>query len=57
MSDIFPDIIQTRVENIYFKQHSLLERITFYKDAMKVVKDNPILGAGVGGWASLNEKY
>lgn len=47
----------TRLENINFQQHSVLERITFYKDAMKVVKDYPILGAGGGGWSSLYEHY
>jgi O-antigen ligase len=33
----------------------VLERFTFYKDALKVVKDYPVLGAG--GWASLYEHY
>lgn len=54
---ILPDNIETRLENINFKQHSVLERITFYKDAMKVVKDYPIIGSGGGGWASLYEHY
>lgn len=49
--------METRLENINFQQHSVLERITFYKDALKVVKDYPILGAGGGGWASLYEHY
>ncbi|WP_025699774.1 O-antigen ligase family protein, partial [Paenibacillus durus] len=54
---ILPDNIETRLENINFQQHSVLERFTFYKDALKVVKDYPILGAGGGGWAALYEKY
>ncbi|OMD81309.1 polymerase [Paenibacillus odorifer] len=54
---ILPDNMETRLENINFQQHSVLERITFYKDALKVVKDYPILGAGGGGWASLYEHY
>lgn len=54
---ILPDNMETRLENINFQQHSVLERITFYKDAMKVVKDYPILGAGGGGWSSLYEYY
>lgn len=45
---ILPDNMETRLENINFQQHSVLERITFYKDAVKVVKDYPILGAGGG---------
>lgn len=54
---LLPDNIETRLENINFQQHSVLERITFYKDALKVVKDYPILGAGGGGWGSLYEHY
>lgn len=55
--NILPENIGTRLENINFKQHSVLERFTFYKDAMKVVKDYPVLGTGGGGWASLYEHY
>lgn len=55
--NILPANIGTRLENINFRQHSVLERFTFYKDAMKVVKDYPVLGAGGGGWASLYEHY
>ncbi|OKP94372.1 O-antigen ligase family protein [Paenibacillus sp. P46E] len=54
---VLPANMETRLENINFKQHSVLERITFYKDAIKVVKDYPILGAGGGGWSSLYEHY
>ncbi|AIQ65805.1 polymerase [Paenibacillus stellifer] len=54
---ILPANIETRLENINFQQHSVLERFTFYKDAVKVAKDYPILGAGGGGWAALYEKY
>ncbi|MFD1903705.1 O-antigen ligase family protein [Paenibacillus rhizoplanae] len=57
LKSVLPDNIETRLENINFKQHSVLERFTFYKDAMKVVKDYPILGSGGGGWASLYEEY
>lgn len=55
--NILPANIGTRLENINFRQHSVLERFTFYKDAMKVVKDYPVLGAGGGGWATLYEHY
>jgi len=55
--NILPSNMATRLENINFQQHSVLERITFYKDAMKVVKDYTILGAGGGGWSSLYEHY
>jgi hypothetical protein len=55
--NILPSNIGTRLENINFRQHSVLERITFYKDALKVVKDYPILGTGGGGWGTLYEHY
>jgi len=54
---LLPDNMETRLENINFNQHSVLERFTFYKDALKVAKDYPILGAGGGGWAALYEQY
>ncbi|WP_433921987.1 O-antigen ligase family protein [Paenibacillus taichungensis] len=55
--NILPDSISTRLENINFQQHSVLERITFYKDAAKVVADYPLIGAGGGAWTALYEKY
>jgi len=33
------------------------ERIVFYQDAVKIIKDYPILGTGGGGWESLYRKY
>lgn len=54
---ILPQNISIRLENINFNQHSVLERFTFYKDAMKVLADYPIIGAGGGAWASLYEQY
>lgn len=54
---MLPQNIQTRIENINLNQHSVLERATFYQDAMKVAKDYPLLGAGGGAWAALYEKY
>jgi tetratricopeptide (TPR) repeat protein len=52
-----PENIRTRIENINFQQHSVLERGTFYKDAMKLFTDYPLLGAGGGAWSALYEKY
>ncbi|WP_246188034.1 O-antigen ligase family protein [Paenibacillus tengchongensis] len=57
LKKVLPDNIETRLENINFNQHSVLERFTFYKDALKVTKDYPLLGAGGGGWSALYEKY
>lgn len=55
--NILPENVKTRIENINFQQHSVLERGTFYKDAVKLWSDYPIIGAGGGAWASLYEKY
>lgn len=57
LKHVLPGNIGDRLENINFQQHSVLERFTFYKDAVKVIKDYPILGAGGGAWASIYEKY
>ncbi|RRJ62210.1 polymerase [Paenibacillus oralis] len=57
LKHILPGNIGDRLENLNLQQHSFLERMTFYKDAVKVLKDYPIIGAGGGGWASIFEKY
>ncbi|TDG00147.1 O-antigen ligase family protein [Paenibacillus piri] len=57
LKNLLPSNIQTRLENINFAQHSVLERGTFYVDAIKLWKDYPVLGAGGGAWAALYEKY
>ncbi len=54
---MLPDHIQARVENINLQQHSVLERITFYKDANKLISDYPLIGAGGGAWSTLYEQY
>lgn len=55
LKHILPGNIGERLENLNLQQHSFLERMTFYKDAAKVVKDYPIIGAGGGAWASIYE--
>lgn len=57
VKSLLPENLETRLENINFNQHSVLERGTFYKDSIKLFKDYPILGTGGGGWAVLYEKY
>jgi hypothetical protein len=56
-SRILPESIAERIANINFRQHSVLERLTFYKDALKVASDYPLLGAGGGAWSALYEQY
>ncbi|MFD0615924.1 O-antigen ligase family protein [Paenibacillus sp. GCM10027629] len=55
--NLLPENVKIRLENINFQQHSVLERGTFYKDAMKLVADYPVFGAGGGAWYSIYEKY
>lgn len=57
LKHVLPGNIGERLENLNLQQHSFLERMTFYKDAVKVLKDYPIIGAGGGAWASIYEKY
>lgn len=57
LRSFLPVNVETRLENINFQQHSVLERITFYRDASKLIADYPLIGAGGGGWATLYEKY
>ncbi|WP_162463413.1 O-antigen ligase family protein [Paenibacillus psychroresistens] len=56
VTKLLPESLRVRVETINFQQHSVLERGTFYKDALKVVEHYPF-GSGGGGWATLYEKY
>ncbi|MCE5169376.1 O-antigen ligase family protein [Paenibacillus profundus] len=55
--NMLPESISSRLGSINFQQHSVLERITFYKDSLKLVADYPLLGAGGGAWSALYEKY
>lgn len=55
--NLLPENLSTRLDNINFSQNSVLERLTFYKDTIKVLSDYPIIGAGGGAWASLYEQY
>ncbi|MGZ9586219.1 O-antigen ligase family protein [Paenibacillus marinisediminis] len=55
--NVLPDSIQARLETINLNQHSVLERITFYKDSAKVIADYPLIGAGGGAWAAMYEEY
>ncbi|GAA4828563.1 hypothetical protein GCM10023310_01760 [Paenibacillus vulneris] len=57
LTQLLPENIKNRIESINFQQHSVLERGTFYVDAIKLYKDYPIIGAGGGAWAALYEKY
>ncbi|MDA8235138.1 MAG: O-antigen ligase family protein [Clostridia bacterium] len=56
-SKIMPENVVERFKNISFQIHSVQERFTFYKDSVKLVADNPVLGVGGGGWNAIYRKY
>lgn len=54
---LLPEKLADRLESINFQQHSVLERVTFYEDGLKVAQDYPLLGGGGGAWQALFEQY
>ncbi|WP_418791082.1 O-antigen ligase family protein [Phosphitispora sp. TUW77] len=54
---LMPASIANRLSNISLEDLSVVERFYFYRDAFEVVKDNPILGVGGGGWNSAYTGY
>ncbi|MCU6709193.1 O-antigen ligase family protein [Paenibacillus sp. J5C_2022] len=54
---MLPQQLADRFENINFNQHSVLERITFYKDGVRAASDYPVIGAGGGAWQAMYEQY
>ncbi|PZD96377.1 hypothetical protein DNH61_07640 [Paenibacillus sambharensis] len=54
---ILPDSISERLASINFQQHSVLERQTFYSDALEISQDYPVIGAGGGAWKALYQMY
>lgn len=47
----------SRIQSISAGENSFVARMVFYKDGLKVLKQNPILGAGGGGWLSMYQMY
>jgi tetratricopeptide (TPR) repeat protein len=54
---LFPETLQTRIQSINLEQHSVQERLLFYKDSLVVWSDHLWFGAGGGGWRALFESY
>ncbi|WP_046216448.1 O-antigen ligase family protein [Paenibacillus wulumuqiensis] len=57
LRNLLPANIRVRFENINFQQSSVLERFTFYRDAMKLLRDYPFFGGGGGAWGAAFEAY
>ncbi|NLM44840.1 MAG: O-antigen polymerase [Clostridiales bacterium] len=52
-----PEAISRRLSSISVEDSSLSSRFTFYSDALKIIKDYPILGVGGGGWKAIYKAY
>jgi len=49
------DIVKNLVEEIKF--HSIIDRMYFFHDAIKMFKEHPVLGWGGGGWQEAYRAY
>lgn len=54
---VLPDSLEQRLSAIELQTHSVLERATFYANAIELIKDYPVFGAGGGAWSALYETY
>lgn len=54
---VMPTAISNRVQSIDVEDDSAQERFYFYRDAVKLFKDYPVIGSGGGGWTSVYRKY
>ncbi len=52
-----PQELLERLRDISFTTQTVQERFVFYYDALKIVKDYPLIGAGGGAWPSLYFMY
>lgn len=55
--ELLPEQVQVRLEGINENDSSLFARDTFNNDAMKVIGEYPLFGAGGGAWSVLYESY
>lgn len=52
-----PSELIAKVKSISLQERNVVERGYFYRDALKVIKDNWLLGIGGGGWSAVYYKY
>lgn len=57
LNRIVPVNVYLRITGTYAGEESFQDRITFYRDSLKIIKDYPILGTGGGGWQALYPRY
>lgn len=56
-SQILPDSVVYRARAIDAGQPSLVDRKEFMRDALRIWRDHPLLGAGGGAWNALYHQY
>ncbi|WP_366923770.1 O-antigen ligase family protein [Metallumcola ferriviriculae] len=54
---VLPKQLAQRVQTINLNVHQVQERFAFYKDALKIVKEHPIIGIGGRGWRTAYQAY
>ena len=47
-----PVNVVQKIENLFYPNKSVSERLTFFKDAIKIMGKSPILGLGGNAWTS-----
>jgi len=57
VSKLAPGRMIEKVQSISLSERNVQERFVFYKDAMKVIKEHPLLGSGGGAWDAVYRKY
>jgi len=56
-ANIVPSKAIVRAQKISIQEISFQARLQFSRDALKIVKDYPVTGAGGGGWEALYHSY
>lgn len=57
LHSLFTQSLLSRVTTISLQEQDVQLRFEFNRDALKIVKDHPIIGVGAGGWAALYHQY
>lgn len=54
---VMPADLTAQLKTVNGSDHSFAIRFAFYKDALEIAKDYPLLGTGAGGWKALYTQY
>lgn len=54
---VTPHGLVERIASISLRDQNVLERLQFAEDALKIVRDHPVLGTGGGGFAAIYQAY